>query len=75
LFSQSPLFATAEAETVCDVWIIQRATLKKIILDMPEIAYTFLEIFSEKLRRSSEEIVLHATRAEAGVHKNTGQHL
>jgi hypothetical protein len=74
LFNQAPRFATAVAETECDVWIIQRSTLKKFILDMPEIAYTFLEVFSEKLRRSSEELALHATRTESGTHKKTVQH-
>lgn len=67
LFNQAPRFATATAETPCEIWILQRMVLKKFILDMPEIAYTFLEVFSEKLRRSSEELALHASRAGAGV--------
>ena len=31
--------------------------MKKFLLDMPEIAYILLEVFSEKLRKSSEEVV------------------
>ena len=61
LFNQAPRSASAIANEDCELWVIQRSALKKILLDMPEIAYNFLEVFSEKLRKSSEEVVdLHA---------------
>ena len=56
LFNQAPRYATAIAKSSCEVWIIQRAILKKYILDIPEIAYMVLVAFSEKLQRSSEEL-------------------
>jgi hypothetical protein len=62
LFNQAPRSASAIANEDCELWIILRSALKKFLLDMPEIAYNFLEVFSEKLRKSSEEAVeLHAS--------------
>ncbi len=62
LFNQAPRSASAVAHEDCDLWVIQRSALKKILLDMPEIAYNLLEVFSEKLRRSGEEVaLLHTT--------------
>ena len=62
LFNQAPRSASAIANEDCELWVIQRSALKRFLLDMPEIAYNFLEVFSEKLRKSSEEVVeLHAS--------------
>jgi hypothetical protein len=58
LFTQSPRSATAFANEDSEVYVIQRSALKKILLDIPEIAFNFLEIFSEKLRKNSEELSL-----------------
>ena len=56
LFNQAPRSASAVANEDCELWVIQRSALKKFLLEMPEIAYNFLEIFSEKLRKSSEDV-------------------
>ncbi len=62
LFNQAPRSASAIANEDCDLWVIPRSALKKYLLDMPEIAYNFLEVFSEKLRKISEDMVeLHAS--------------
>jgi hypothetical protein len=58
LFNQAPRSASAMANEDCDLWVIQRSALKKILMEMPEIAYNLLEVFSEKLRRSGEEVAL-----------------
>jgi hypothetical protein len=56
LFNQAPRFASAVANEDCDLWVIQRSALKKLLLDMPDIAYNLLEVFSEKLRKSGEDV-------------------
>ena len=65
LFSQSPRSASAIANEDCEVYVIQRSTLKRSLIDIPEIAYNFLEVFSDKLRKSSEELtLLHSILSE-----------
>jgi CRP-like cAMP-binding protein len=62
LFNNAPRSASAVANENCEVFVIQRSSLKRLLMEMPEIAYNFLEIFSEKLRRSGEEVaLLHTT--------------
>jgi hypothetical protein len=62
LFNQAPRSASAIANEDCELWVIQRSSLKRLLLEMPEIAYNFLEAFSEKLRKSGEEVAsLHTT--------------
>ncbi len=62
LFNNAPRSASAVANEDCEVFVIQRSSLKRLLMEMPEIAYNFLEIFSEKLRRSGEEVaLLHTT--------------
>jgi hypothetical protein len=56
LFNQAPRSASAVANEDCDLWVIQRSALKKLLLDMPDIAYNLLEVFSEKLRKSGEDV-------------------
>jgi hypothetical protein len=58
MFGQSQRSATAVAKEACRVYEIQRSALKKLLMRMPEIAYSFLEIFSGKLRRNADEFVL-----------------
>jgi CRP-like cAMP-binding protein len=66
LFNQAPRSASAIAHEDCELWVIQRSSLKKFLLEMPEIAYNFLEVFSEKLRKNSEEIAqLHSSFANS----------
>jgi hypothetical protein len=52
LFTQAQRSATAVAADDCRLYEVQRSALKRLLLNVPEIAYNFLEIFSEKLRRS-----------------------
>ncbi len=62
LFNESPRSATAIANENCEVYVIKRSSLKTLLMDIPEIAYNFLEIFSNKLRQSGEEVaLLHTT--------------
>lgn len=62
LFNQAPRSASAVANEDCELWVIQRSSLKRIVLEMPEIAYNILETFSEKLRKSGDEVaLLHTT--------------
>ncbi|MBD3242228.1 MAG: cyclic nucleotide-binding domain-containing protein, partial [Chitinivibrionales bacterium] len=57
LFGQAQRSATAVAHTDCRLYEVQRSALKRLLLTVPEIAYNFLEIFSEKLRRSAAPAV------------------
>jgi len=61
LFNQAPRSASACAGTACSLYTIQRSALKRVIMHYPEIAYNFLEIFGEKLRKSGEEISVSQT--------------
>jgi hypothetical protein len=61
LLNQAPRSASAIANEDCELYVVQRSALKKLLLEMPEIAYNFLEIFSEKLRKSGEEVALLQT--------------
>ncbi len=62
LFNQAPRSASSIANEDCEVFVIQRHALKKLLMEIPEIAFNFLEVFSEKLRRSGEEVaLLHTT--------------
>jgi len=56
LFNQAPRSASAIADSDCDLWVIQRSALKKLLLEMPDIAYNLLEVFSEKLKKSGDEV-------------------
>jgi hypothetical protein len=61
LFNQAPRSASAIANEDCEVWILQRGELKKLLLEMPDIAYNLLEVFSDKLRKTGEEVAeLHS---------------
>lgn len=65
LFSQSPRSASAIANEDCEIYVIQRSSLKRLLLDFPEITYNLIEVFSDKLRKSSEELtLLHTMLAE-----------
>jgi ATP/ADP translocase len=74
LFNQAPRFASAVANEDCELWVIQRSALKKLLLDMPDIAYNLLEVFSEKMRKSGEEVAqlrmdLSNSKKELTVHE------
>lgn len=62
LFTQSQRSASAIAHEDCELYIVQRSSLKRLLLNMPDIAYNFLEIFSDRLRNTGEEVA--ALRAE-----------
>jgi CRP-like cAMP-binding protein len=55
LFNQSPRSATAVAVENCSLLIIKRAQLKKMLIEVPEIAFNLLSVLSERLRKSGEE--------------------
>jgi len=65
LFNQAPRSASAVANEDCELWVVQRSALKKLLLDMPDIAYNLLEVFSEKLRKSGEEVAQLQTSLSA----------
>ncbi|MBD3392150.1 MAG: cyclic nucleotide-binding domain-containing protein, partial [Chitinivibrionales bacterium] len=71
LLNQAPRSASAVANEDCEVYVVQRDSLKKLLMEMPEIAYNFLEIFSEKLRRSGEEVALLHTTLSGRITKET----
>lgn len=57
LFTQAPRSASAIANEFCELYIIKRGPFKKILMEVPEIAYNMLEAMSERLRKNGEEIV------------------
>jgi CRP-like cAMP-binding protein len=57
LFSQAPRSASAIASEFCELFIIKRGSFKKLLLEVPEIAYNMLETMSERLRKNGEEMV------------------
>jgi CRP-like cAMP-binding protein len=71
LFNQAPRSASAIANEDCELWVVQRSALKKFLLEMPEIAYNLLEVFSEKLRRSGEEVALLQTTLSTGLKEHS----
>lgn len=71
LFNQAPRSASAVANEDCELWVIQRSALKKFLLEMPEIAYNLLEVFSDKLRRSGEEVALLQTTLSTSLKEHT----
>ncbi|MDD5673261.1 MAG: HEAT repeat domain-containing protein, partial [Chitinivibrionales bacterium] len=74
LFTASPRSASAIAEEDCELYIIRRSAFKKVLLEIPEISYNFLEIFSEKLRKSGEEVALLQTTLTHGFTDRTQLH-
>jgi CRP-like cAMP-binding protein len=57
LFNQAPRSASAIASDACELYIIKRGPFKKLLLEVPEIAYNMLEAMSERLRKNGEEII------------------
>lgn len=57
LFHQSPRSASAVAAADCELYLVQRSALKKLLMSVPEIAYNFLEIFAAKLLRTTDVAV------------------
>lgn len=57
LFSQAPRSASAIASEFCELFIIKRGSFKKLLLEVPEIAYNMLETMSERLRKNGDEMV------------------
>jgi len=58
LFNQAPRSASAVANEDCEIYVIQRSSLKNLLLDIPEVGYNLLVVFGDKLKKSSEEITL-----------------
>lgn len=57
LFTQTTRSASAVANEDCELYIIKRGPFKKLLLEIPDIAYSLLEVLSERLRKSGEEMV------------------
>ncbi|HMA65296.1 MAG: cyclic nucleotide-binding domain-containing protein [Fibrobacterota bacterium] len=57
LFTQSPRSASAVTSDSCEVFIIKRGAFKKLLLEVPEIAYNMLETMSERLRKNADDII------------------
>jgi hypothetical protein len=63
LFTQSPRSASAIANESCELYIIKRGAFKKLLLEVPEIAYNMLETMSERLRKNADEMVVLQKRS------------
>jgi CRP-like cAMP-binding protein len=57
LFTHAPRSASAIADEHCELYMIKRPALKKLLLEIPDIATSLLEVLSERLRKSGEEVV------------------
>ncbi len=66
LFNQAPRSASAVAVEKCCLLIIKRAQLKKMLIEVPEIAFNLLGVLSERLRKSGEDFVqmMHVINSE-----------
>jgi hypothetical protein len=64
LFTQSPRSASAIANESCELYIIKRAAFKKLLLEIPEIAYNMLETMSERLKKNADEMVVLQKRSD-----------
>jgi hypothetical protein len=62
LFSQAQRSASAVAAGECQLYEVQRSLLKRLLMNTPELAFNFLEVFSEKLRKGGEEAVSREMR-------------
>ncbi|GAG14527.1 unnamed protein product, partial [marine sediment metagenome] len=70
LFSQAQRSASAVAREDSRLYQVQRSAFKKLLMNTPEIAYNFLEIFSEKLRKSGDDAMLQETVEGTGLGAN-----
>ena len=66
LFSQAQRSASAVAAGECQLYEVQRSLLKRLLMSTPELAFNFLEVFSEKLRKGGDEAVLREVRQSEG---------
>jgi hypothetical protein len=57
LFNQAPRSASAVAIEKCSLLIIKRAQLKKMLIEVPDIAFNLLGVLSDRLRKSGEEYI------------------
>lgn len=57
LFTQTPRSASAFADENCELLIIRRGIFKKLLLEIPDIAVSLLEVLSERLRKRGEVVV------------------
>ena len=57
LFTQSPRSASAITDEKCELFIINRDSFKKFLLEVPDIAFSLLEVLSERLKKSGEELI------------------
>ncbi|HON09289.1 MAG TPA: cyclic nucleotide-binding domain-containing protein [Chitinispirillaceae bacterium] len=57
LFTQATRSASAIANERCELYVIKRGQFKKLLLEIPDISYSLLEVLSERLKKSGEEMV------------------
>lgn len=57
LFTQTPRTASAFADENCELLIIRRGIFKKLLLEIPDIAVSLLEVLSERLRKRGDTVV------------------
>lgn len=73
LFNQAPRSASALAIEKCCLLIIKRAQLKKMLIEVPDIAFNLLGVLSERLRKSGEDYVhmMHALNSGNSENQST----
>jgi CRP-like cAMP-binding protein len=57
LFTQTPRTASAFADEQCELLIIRRGIFKKLLLEIPDIAVSLLEVLCEKLKKNGDTIL------------------
>ncbi|HEX3018783.1 MAG TPA: cyclic nucleotide-binding domain-containing protein [Chitinispirillaceae bacterium] len=57
LFTQSPRSASALADEQCELLIIRRGVFKKLLLEIPDIAVSLLEVLCERLKKRGDTVL------------------
>lgn len=57
LFTQSPRSASAVTDGSCELFIIKRGPFKKLLMEVPEIAFNLLETMSERMKKNADDLV------------------
>lgn len=57
LFTQTPRSASAFADEDCELLMIRRGIFKKLMIEIPDIALSLLEVLSERLRKRGDVVM------------------
>jgi ATP/ADP translocase/HEAT repeat protein len=57
LFTQTPRTASAYADEQCELLIIRRGIFKKLLLEIPDIAVSLLEVLCERLKKRGDTVL------------------